>query len=221
MRQIEIGAPTVEEAIELALQELGESRSQVNIEVLREGKGGVLGLGREDAVIRATLVERTDERMKLAQEKLAMLLRHLELSADISAEIGAMTEDGEQAPPVILDINGDELGILIGRRGQTLAALQYVLRMMVTQALNAPVSLILDVNGYKKRRNEALQTLAHHIAEQVAVSQRSFTMEPMPAYERRVIHMALSSHPSVMTQSVGFGDDRKVTVAPKSRRYAR
>jgi len=90
---------------------------------------------------------------------------------------------------------------------------------MVTQKLAAPVPLVLDVNGYKKRRYDSLRTLARHIAEQVAVSQRSFAMEPMPAYERRIIHMALADHPAVLTQSVGFGDARKVTVVPKGKQF--
>lgn len=221
MRQIETNAPTVEEAIDLALQELGVDLGQVNIEVLKEGKGGVLGLGKEDACVRATVLEAAADKVGLAREILAELLGHLELSADIVAEEGAVADEDEQIQPIVLDISGDELGILIGRRGQTLAALQYILRLMVIQKLNAPTTLVLDVDGYKKRRYDSLRTMAHHIAEQVAVSQRAFAMEPMPAYERRIVHLALAHHPSVMTQSVGFGDARKVTVAPKSRQFSR
>ncbi|MCL2150250.1 MAG: protein jag [Dehalococcoidia bacterium] len=218
MRQIEISAHSVEEAIELALQELGVERAQASIEVLAEGKGGMFGLGREDAHIRATLLEASDDRVYLAKELLSELLAHLELPADITAGVGVASDDGEAAP-ITLDINGDELGILIGRRGQTLAAMQYVLRLMLAQKLNASAPLVLDVNGYKKRRSDSLRTLAQHIAEQVSISQRSFALEPMPAYERRIIHLALSGHPSVMTQSVGFGDARKVTVVPKGRSF--
>jgi len=221
MRHIEISAPTVEEAIDQALQELGADPRQVNIEVLKEGKGGVLGLGKEDACVRATLRAEADSHVFLAKEVLAELLAHLDLSADIEAEDGVLDDDDGRDVPVVLDINGDELGILIGRRGQTLAALQYVLRLMLAQKLESSVSLVLDVNGYKKRRYESLRTLARHIAEQVAVSQRSFALEPMPAYERRIIHLALAHHPSVMTQSVGFGDARKVTVMPKGKSFAR
>jgi len=221
MRHIEISAHTVEEAIDQALRELGADPRQVNIEVIKEGKGGVLGLGKEDACVRVTLRPEADDQVQLAQEILSELLAHLELNADIEAEDGAMTDEDGQEAPVVLDINGDELGILIGRRGQTLAALQYVLRLMLAQRMEAPVSLVLDVNGYKKRRYDSLRTLARHIAEQVAVSQRSFALEPMPAYERRIIHLALSRHPSVMTQSVGFGDARKVTVMPKGRQNTR
>lgn len=226
MRQIEVSAPTVEEATELAMQEFGVNREQVDIEIINEGKGGMLGLGREDACIKATLIEdtgngNTDDQVQLAKDILIELLAHLELSADVVAESGIVADEEEQAQPMVLDINGDELGILIGRRGQTLASLQYILRLMLSQKLNAPVSLVLDVNGYKQRRYESLRTMAHHIAEQVAVSHRAFAMEPMPAYERRIVHLALAHHPQVMTQSVGFGEARKVTVAPKGRQSLR
>ena len=221
MKQIEINASTVEEATDLALQEFGVGLDQIEIEVLKEGKGGVLGLGKEDACIRATLLEAADDRAEMAVEILTELLARLELSADIGSEAGEVVDEDEQMQPIVLDISGDDLGILIGRRGQTLAAMQYILRLMVAQKLAAPVSLVLDVNGYKKRRYDSLRTLAHHVAEQVAVSQRSFAMEPMPAYERRIVHLALASHPSVITQSVGFGDARKVTVAPKGRQFSR
>ena len=221
MRQIEISAPTVEQATELALQELGAGLGQVDIEVIKAGKAGVLGLNKEEACIRVTLREGADDRVRLAREMLSEVLARLELSADIKAEMGIAESEEDPVPPVVLDINGDELGILIGRRGQTLVALQYLLRLMLTQKMATSVPLVLDVNGYKQRRHDSLRTLAHHIAEQVSVSQRSFALEPMPAYERRIIHLALASHPSVVTQSVGFGDARKVTISPKGRQFAR
>ena len=223
MRYIEIKAPTVEDATRQALAELGASREQVDIEVLSEGKpGGLLGLGREDAHIKATLLENiTENQAAVARGVLTDLLHRLDLEADIQAEAGVVADEEEQAQPIVLDINGEELGILIGRRGQTLAALQYVLRLMVTQRLSIPVPLVLDVNGYKKRRYDSLRTLAQHIAEQVTVSQRSFALEPMPAYERRIVHLALAEHPTVTTQSVGFGDARKVTVVPRGKQFSR
>jgi len=220
MRQVEITAPTVEEAVASALAELGVSRDQAIIEVLSEGKPGVFGLGREDARIRAAVKE-NDHAVNVARDTLTDLLNRLDLLADVQAEAGTVADEEEQAQPIVLDINGEELGILIGRRGQTLAALQYILRLMVTQKLALPVPLVLDVNGYKKRRYDSLRTLAQHIAEQVAVSQRSFALEPMPAYERRIIHMALADHQSVITQSVGFGDARKVTVVPRGKQFTR
>jgi len=223
MKQIEISAPTVEDATSRALKELGVGSDRVKIEVLSEGRAGLFGMGKEDARIRASVLEGEagENRAKVAREILADLLGRLDLPADIQAEMAAVADEEEQAQPIVLEISGDELGILIGRRGQTLAALQYILRLMVTQKLAAAVPLVLDVNGYKKRRYESLRTLAQHIAEQVTVSQRSFALEPMPAYERRIIHLALAEHPAVTTQSVGFGEARKVTVVPRGAKSAR
>jgi spoIIIJ-associated protein len=222
MRHVETTAPTIEEATEKALVELGVSRDRVNVEILSEGQVGMFGLGREDARVRVTILESdADNRIKVAREILADLLSRLDLPAEVNAEAGIVADEEEQVQPVVLDINGDELGILIGRRGQTLAALQYILRLMVTQKLAISVPLVLDVNGYKKRRYDSLRTLAKHVAEQVAVSQRSFALEPMPAYERRIIHMTLAEHPVVTTQSVGFGEARKVTVVPKGKQFSR
>jgi spoIIIJ-associated protein len=225
MRQIEIGAQTVEEATQRALVELGLRRDQVEIEVLSEGKSGILGIGKEEARVRATVISspspHTPEVAGVAQGTLATLLAYLELVADIQLETGVQVADEEEtsSPPLMFDISGDDLGLLIGRRGQTLAALQYIERLIVAQKVGSSVPLVLDVNGYKKRRYESLRTLAQHVAEQVAVSQRPCALEPMPAYERRIVHLALATHPAVMTQSVGFGDARKVTVVPRENSH--
>ena len=222
MRQIESHAATVEEAIQLALDRLGVDEDMVEIEILSEGKAGMLGLGREEACVRVTLQdEAPSDDIRVARGVLLELLEKLDLPAEITVEEGTTGEGEEGEEPIVFDINGEELGILIGRRGQTLAALQYVLRLMVSEKLSTQVPLVIDVNGYKKRRYDSLRTLARHIAEQVTVSQRPFSLEPMPAYERRIIHMALSDHPSVTTQSVGFGEARKVTVLPKGKQHSR
>jgi spoIIIJ-associated protein len=117
--------------------------------------------------------------------------------------------------PLGLNINGDDLGILIGRRGQTLAALEYVIKLIVVRRLKTWVPLTVDVGGYKKQRRDSLQKLALYLAEQVKSRRRAMPMEPMPADERRIIHLALADHPDVTTQSIGDGEDRKVVVLPR------
>jgi spoIIIJ-associated protein len=221
MRQIETSALTIEEAIRIALERLGVDEDSVEIEIINEGKTGVFGLGREEAHVRVSLLDdpHSDD-LSIARKMLVDLLDRLGLPAEISVEQGEVGEGDEGQQPMVFDISGDELGILIGRRGQTLAALQYILRLMLSERLSTQVPLVIDVNGYKKRRYDSLRTLARHIAEQVTVSQRPFSLEPMPAYERRIVHMALSDHPSVTTQSVGFGEARKVTVLPKGKQYS-
>ena len=122
----------------------------------------------------------------------------------------------EGTAPVVLDIEGDDLGILIGRRGQTLSCLQYIVRLIVGHQLNIWVPVIIDVEGYKQRRYEALQALALHMAEQVKARGTPFTLEPMSPFERRIIHLALAENPNVTTQSVGEGEARKVVIIPKN-----
>jgi spoIIIJ-associated protein len=215
MKQVEIKAKTVEEAIQLALHEMGVSRDQVKIEVQNTGNNGILGIMAEQAQIRATLIE-NNPAADVACNILHNILDLLELNAEITCDCHNRIADEAEMDSnlIVLDINGEDLGILIGRRGQTLAALQYITRLITSQKLGNSVSLALDVNGYKKRRYESLRTLAQHVAEQVAVSHRSFALEPMPAYERRIIHLALSGNSAVTTQSAGFGEARKVVVIP-------
>jgi spoIIIJ-associated protein len=115
----------------------------------------------------------------------------------------------------VLNIEGEDLGILIGRRGETLAAIQYLLRLMVNHRMRRWVNLVVDVEGYKSRREEQLRSLALRMADRVAKSGRAVALEAMPPAERRIVHITLRDHPDVTTQSVGEGDHRKVTIIPK------
>ncbi|MFH0913780.1 MAG: R3H domain-containing nucleic acid-binding protein [Chloroflexota bacterium] len=124
------------------------------------------------------------------------------------------SEEGEA--PLALDIKGEDLGILIGRRGQTLASLQYILQVLVSQKTGTYAPLIVDVEGYKARRYENLRALARRIADQVRASRCPFALEPMPPYERRLIHLALASDPDVTTESTGIDEARKVVIKPKN-----
>jgi spoIIIJ-associated protein len=131
------------------------------------------------------------------------------------------TVDIELSPdintPVALNIEGDDLGVLIGRRGQALSALQYLVRLIVAERLKKWVSVNVDVDWYKKRHYEALKKLALRLAEQVARRKRPVTMEPMPPDERRIIHITLANLPDVNTQSTGEGDGRCVVIQPGKR----
>ena len=118
--------------------------------------------------------------------------------------------------PSVYNIEGDELGILIGRRGQTLSCLQYIVKIIAANQIQDSLpSIVIDVNGYKQKRQLVLKELAERVAEQVENSGKSFTLEPMPAYERRIIHLALAGHSGVRTESVGYGEDRKVSIIPE------
>lgn len=117
--------------------------------------------------------------------------------------------------PIALDIKGQDLGILIGRQGQTLASLQYLVNVIVALKLKAQAPIWVDVEGYKKRRYENLRTLASRMAEQVEKTGQPVTLEPMPAHERRVVHLALVNHPDITTQSIGEEPARKVVIAKR------
>ncbi|MBR6331639.1 MAG: KH domain-containing protein [Dehalococcoidales bacterium] len=152
---------------------------------------------------------------KVARDVLMDLLNQLEIEASIDMEESKVADnDGTEEKSMVLNIVGDDLGILIGRRGLTLSSLQYITRLIASQKTGINAPLVLDVNGYKQRRYESLQALSRHVADQVVVNHRSIALEPMPAYERRIVHMTLANNPKVTTQSTGFGDARKVVVSP-------
>ena len=116
---------------------------------------------------------------------------------------------------ITLNVEGDDLGILIGRWGQTLSCLQYMVRLIVGHQTETWLPIIIDVEGYKQRRCNGLQDLALRMAEQVKQKREPFIMEPMPAFDRRIIHLALADHPDVITESSGEGEARRVVIRPK------
>jgi len=205
MEGIEITAATVEEAIEKAEAQLGLSRDQFEVEVIREEKSGILGAKGEEALIKVIPVIPTEkDAVKVVTEILDTLLELL----GVTGKVEVLSDE----IPLALDITGDDLGILIGRRGQTLASLEYVTKLIVVGRLKTWLPLTVDVAGYKKRRCDSLQRLALYLAEQVKSKRRAITMEPMPADERRIVHLTLADNPDVTTQSIGEGESRKVVV---------
>ncbi len=229
---LEVIAPTVEEAVQRGLDELGLTRDEVEVEVLDEGSRGLFGLGARQARVRLTVrttaeptatprpapappaeVSEEDETLRVARETVEELLQRMDLRARVQARWG--TADGPDKPtPLLVDVRGDDLSILIGRRGETLNALQFITRLIVGKELRRPVPILIDVEGYRARREQQLRRLARRVAEQAIESGRPVALEPMPAYERRIIHLELRDHPHVYTESVGEGERRKVTIFP-------
>ncbi len=161
------------------------------------GSGGPLDPGLEPA--RGTLLE---------------LLARMNVRAEVAAAWGETdTVTGERA--IVLDVRGDDLGLLIGRKGETLAALQYITRLILSKQSGEGVDVVVDVQGHKRRREDQLRRMARRMADQAAQRQRVMTLEPMPANERRIVHIELRDHPAVRTESVGEGHSRKVTIIPK------
>lgn len=158
-----------------------------------------------------------DEVVEVAQDVLETILEKAGVTARTTYRDDAVVQEAERTPaPVVFDVEGEDLGILIGRRGQTLACLQYIVRLITGNRVKAVTPpIVIDVNGYKQRRYQSLRTLAQRMAEEVEANGEPFTLEPMPAYERRIIHLALAEHPGVTTESTGFGEDRKVVIIPR------
>lgn len=239
---VEVSAKTVDEAIEKALAQLGRPRDQVRIQILAAGRPGLLGLGGEDARVRvmplaegetgveppAELEQEVPEaaaivkdvhapEVERATDCLRKLLDLVGIDADISTRPPETPGDGLGRASAVLDIAGDDLGILIGRRGSTLAALQYLVNLMVNRQLKSQVLVNVDVERYKRRREESLRGLALRMADRVKQSGRPITLEPMPAAERRIVHLALANDPQVVTSSIGDGEARKVSISLRRR----
>lgn len=153
----------------------------------------------------------------MGREVLEKLLSLMGIQAQVEPTVSSTSEGGVQSPSLLLDVKGEDLGILIGRRGQTLASLQHVVRLIVAHRLQERVPLTVDVESYKQRHMHSLQDMALRLAQRVGDSGRTITLEPMPPGERRVIHLALAGHPQVTTQSVGEDEERKVVIQPRPR----
>jgi len=205
MENLTITAKTVEQAIEKAERQLGIGRDQFDVVIVREGKTGIFGVGGEEALIQVKpLTPKEKDVVKVATEVLDTLLRLM----GVVGRVEVLSEE----MPIALNIEGDDLGILIGRRGQTLASLDYIVKLIVAGQLKAWLPLSVDVAEYKKRRRESLQGLALHLAEEVQLKRSAITLEPMPPGERRILHLTLADNPDVTTHSIGEGENRKVVI---------
>lgn len=152
---------------------------------------------------------------EIAVHYLEGLLQRMGVEAKVTPRLASdLVEPGEE-PPLVLDVTGKDLGILIGRRSETLQALQYMVRLMVSRHLTRWQPVVVDVESYRARRQRSLRQMAQKMAERAATSGRRVVLEAMPAYERRIIHLTLKNHPAVFTKSIGSDDHRKVTIIPK------
>jgi spoIIIJ-associated protein len=191
--------------------ELDAERGEVEIDVVSRGKSGILGIGGEPAKVRVTLIEKPSDVVRVATEVLENLIEKMGVDATVNLK---QAYDEEVDGPVI-DVDGDDSGLLIGRRGETLRALQFLVSFISAKKLGERVNLFIDVSGYQERRYETLRDMARQGASRVADSDRAITLEPMPPNERRIVHLTLADNPNVTTSSVGRGDDRQVVVEPQ------
>ena len=235
MESLEVSARTVNEAIEKALVRLGKNRDEVDISVLSEGSRGILGIGSEDARILVSprepasvaapselaavaappAVTTSRDVPEIARDVVENLLAGMRVTADVMVQ-DVPNEATEQGFSVALDIEGaEDVGILIGRRGETLSAIQFLTTLIVANKVGKWSKVLVDVEGYRSRREVSLRNLATRVASRVQETRQPMALEAMPPNERRVIHLALQNHPSVTTASTGEGDQRRVVVTPK------
>ena len=207
MEPIQVTAKTIEEAIELALKELDANREEVEIEIVSRGKTGILGIGGEPAKVKVARLLDPSETVLIAQEIINNILSKLKVMA--TTHIRPPSEEDEDRTH--FEIEGDDAGLLIGRRGETLQSFQFLVNFILRRRLKDYASIILDVEGYKERRNRTLKSLALRMADRAIRYRNSVTLDPMSPSERRIIHMALSNHTKVSTESIGSGSDRRVT----------
>ena len=239
IRGDEFTGRTAEEAIERGLRELGRRRDQVDVEVLERGKpANMLGLGGEDARVLLSYEEsdeapqpsvderevprrpsaprasadEEDEGPPAYAEELpigAAVVTDLLATMGIEAEVVIESIPGREG----IEIQGDELGVLIGRGGENLVALQQVVSAITSKRVGRTVHVPVDVEGYRSRREEQLKEVAHRVAERVRATGQAVTLEPMLAYERRIVHLAVQGTPGLRTESVGLEPNRRVVIS--------
>jgi spoIIIJ-associated protein len=212
---VEASGKTVDDAIENGLVDLGLERHEVSVEVMTPGRPGLFGIGGEPARVRLTPASQEaaeGDEVGYAQDVLENLIRLMGIEAEVTTRAPETPGDGVGRTKAVLDINGDDLGILIGRRGLTMASLQYLLNLAVNKRYRSTSPFQVDVEGYRRRREEWLRDLAFRMAERVRSTGRSITLEPMPPNERRIVHLTLAKDPTVATESVGEGERRKVAI---------
>ncbi len=203
--KIQISAKSVEEAKELALKELGLTEDEVEFATVEEGTKGFLGLGSKEAVIEVTVKNADSYKAKAF---LMQIFDDMNLEVDISA-----VSDGDE---LNIELSGANMGIIIGKRGDTLDSLQYLTSLVVNHNRDEYCKVTIDTENYREKRYNALISLAGRLADKVVRTGKKYTLEPMNPYERRIIHATLQANNDVTTFSVGEDPYRKVVIAPKN-----
>jgi spoIIIJ-associated protein len=204
VKQVTATGQTVEEAVESALAQLNTTKDRTDVAIIDEGKKGIFGIfGSRPAVVKVTvIIDPIEEAKKFL----------LQVSEQMGAPIDiAIKRDGKQ---VLFVMTGEKIALLIGKRGQTLNSLQYLTQLIINRFSNHYLTVILDAEDYRNRRNDTLIQLAHRLAIKALKTGRDVALEPMPSYERKVIHTALSNNKRVKTFSDGSDPHRHIVISP-------
>jgi len=204
MQVIEKTAKTVDLAVEEALKQLGLERDDVEVEIIDAGSKGILGMGAKPAHIKVAV--------KFDPEKVAQSFIR-DMGAAMGILIGVKTAVNDRQLDITLA--GENMGILIGKRGQTLDALQYLVSLAVNKGTAPYFNVVIDSEDYRKRRKESLENLARNLARKVKTTKKPVTLEPMSTFERRIIHSVLQNDRHITTHSEGNDPYRNIVIAPK------
>ncbi|MGR9048035.1 RNA-binding cell elongation regulator Jag/EloR [Halobacillus faecis] len=204
MKQWTATGTTVDEAIQTALEQLHTSRDQVDVEIIDEGKKGFLGFGTKPAIVKATIKKNP------VQDVETFIY---EVAEQMGAPVQVKTELRQR--DIYMELEGEKIAMLIGKRGQTLNSLQYLAQLVVNRESDVFYTVMLDAEGYRGRRKETLENLAHRLAEKAIRTSQEVKLEPMPSYERKIIHSALQNHKKVETDSDGNDPRRHVVIRPQ------
>lgn len=206
MREITASGQTVDEAVQSAIEQLDTTRDHVDIMIIDEGKKGLLGVfGSKPAIVKVTLLK---NQIEAAETYIQEIIDKMDIDVHLTTSVS------ETENHVTFDMSGDKIAILIGKRGQTLNALQYLLHLAINKDGKKYYTVTLDAEGYRARRKDTLETLAHRMAKKAKRINRKIALEPMPAYERKIIHNALQQENDVATYSDGTEPHRHIVIKP-------
>ena len=215
MEEVERGAASVEEALEGALEELGISEQEAQVEIVQEPQKGLLGIGSKEAVVRVrrrtVLGQATEEQLKIATDFLTGLMEHLGMKAEVEEQ----THENVQYLDVVAAGDPDAMGLLIGRHGQTLDAIQELTRAAVQRRTAERCRIVVDVEDYRKRRRDQLVERAREASDKVQKTGRRHTMEPMTPFERKIVHDVVAEFRDLESGSEGQEPKRRVVIHKK------
>lgn len=204
MREITASGQTVDEAVQSALEQLNTTKDKVEITIIDEGKKGLLGVfGAKRAIVKVSI-------KKDPIEEAVKWIKEVTRNMNVEVEIDPVVQDKH----ITFNLSGDDIALLIGKRGQTLNALQYLVHLMLNNISDSYYTVTVDAEGYRERRHETLESLAKKMANKALRTKSKVVLEPMPAFERKIIHNALQNIPGVSTHSEGVEPHRHIVIQP-------
>ncbi|PEJ58684.1 MULTISPECIES: RNA-binding cell elongation regulator Jag/EloR [unclassified Bacillus (in: firmicutes)] len=203
MREVTATGQTIEQAVQIALQQLSSTEEEVEIKVIEDGKKGFLGFGAKPAKV---LVVKKQTLVEKAFDYLSNIVKSLDETADV------LYESQEKEQTFLFTIKGEKVALIIGKRGNTLNALQFLVQTFVNRHSKQLIHVVVDAENYRLKRKESLEILARKTAQTVLKTRKAVSLEPMPSFERKIIHHILTDMPNISTKSVGQDPHRKLVI---------